>query len=302
MDSNSRQNNRDEQAARWAARVAHGRIDGLAYARLQAWLDDDRRNRGAYLRAQAALHTIEQAVLDQSGKAPVSGAQSARRARQAAPGWIRGFAVAASLAVATWVGAGWWNHDASGQQVMALQDGSRIRLVGDADVRVEIDAHVRRISLIRGTATFEVAKDGSRPFVVEAGRVFAQATGTVYTVSRVGSTGAQVDVAEGGVLVWAGQAREHAVQLRAGGSMTLDPGDAPDERQMSFDGVSIAEAVARFNAINGKQIAIADQAIGEVEIVGVFKRDDPERFARAVALLTGARISEHGQVILLETP
>ena len=69
------------------------------------------------------------------------------------------------------------------------------------------------------------------PFVVQAGDVYAQATGTVYSVNRVDRTGGRVKVTEGSVLVWAQDERDQAVLLRAGGELTLKPAPRPDEAQ-----------------------------------------------------------------------
>lgn len=96
------------------------------------------------------------------------------------------------------------------------------RCAGCAD-RVRAVGQYPPDQLLRGEATFKVAKDKARPFVVQSGDVYAQATGTVYSVRRVGLTGGTVKVREGSVLVWPHDERDQAVLLHAGGTVTLDP-------------------------------------------------------------------------------
>lgn len=282
-------------------------------AELEAWLVEDRRNRGAYLRAQAALLAMEAAV--RQGSPLVESGNDIEYGPlpdPCHPGWMRRLPLAASFAAVMVLGVAAfllhpWHGAAPTQQVMNLQDGSVVTLAEGAKVRVDMSGHIRRITLLGGMATFRVAKDRKRPFVVSSGQVSAQATGTVYSVSRVNEAGATVAVAEGGVLVWAGEERGQAVLLRAGGKLTLDPGTdaagvalaAPRVAQISLDNEPIIEAAARFNRINRTQIVIAGPTIGQMRIVGLFRADDPEQFARAAAAITGAEVVHRNDAIII---
>src|SRR3546814_8338939 len=52
-----------------------------------------------------------------------------------------------------------------------------------------------------------------------------------------------------------------------------------------FDGDSVAEAVAEFNRYNIRKIELADAGLGEQKMVGRFRTNEPDAFARAVATL-----------------
>jgi transmembrane sensor len=65
-----------------------------------------------------------------------------------------------------------------------LPDGSRVDLNGDSDIAVEYSPGIRRVVLVRGEALFDVAKDSSRPFIVEASGAEVRAIGTVFSVAR----------------------------------------------------------------------------------------------------------------------
>lgn len=219
-------------------------------------------------------------------------------------------AIAASILVMFALDVNVLRDQSKPTHVMSLHDGSVVTLPEDARIEVALSDRDRRITLLSGEATFKVAKDAARPFVVRSGAVYAQATGTEYSVRRLGAAGAAVHVVEGSVLVWAREDREQAVLLHAGGDLTLEPGKgasapsqplpSPAVAQISLDGVSIASAAARFNSLNETQIVIDDRDIGEIKIIGLFSAHDPEQFARAAAVVADARVVRRGRDIVLQ--
>lgn len=66
-----------------------------------------------------------------------------------------------------------------------LEDGSIIWLNSNTQVNVDYSEHLRRISLVKGEAHFEVAKDKNRPFEVYAGNRLVRAIGTAFSVYRL---------------------------------------------------------------------------------------------------------------------
>ncbi|WP_312165386.1 FecR domain-containing protein [Phenylobacterium sp.] len=318
----------DEQAARWAVEAACGELTAEGRAELEVWLAADRRHRGAYARARAVFLAMEDAVV--GGRPPARASMPVLVHEAAAPaaarpppprrGMFFGAALAASFTALVVVGALVASRPQPSapavEHVVKLQDGSVATLQRDARIDVVLSQDARRITLLSGSATFRVAKDQARPFVVRAGEVSAQATGTVYSVGRVGPRGGTVKVLEGGVLVWPGEAREQAVLLRAGQSLTLDPPPQARPRpekvasrgparpaaspQIALDDTPIGVAVTRFNRINGTKIVLADPAIGDIRIVGLFKTDDPDEFARMAAAISGGEVERGDGVIIIK--
>lgn len=334
----------DEQASMWAVEMAHGDQTPERRANLEAWLAADRRHRGAYVRACAWLRAMEDAVT--GGQAAPTGLtptpslprsvndnsrghhhEVARRPLRAALFRWSGRAVAGSAALAMSLAAlvavgmplpGLFDKTgvATAKRTVTLKDGSVATLGRGARIEVALSNNIRKITLLDGEAVFEVAKDKSRPFVVRSGDVYAQATGTIYSVRRVGPAGGTVKVKEGSVLVWPRDERDQAVLLHAGGSVSLDPGPVtpntalprvaphrlppPELAQISLDNVSVRSAVARFNRVNSTQIILADPAIGEVKIIGLYRASDPENFAEAVAAISGAHIERSGRTIVIK--
>ncbi|MBB4632650.1 FecR family protein [Sphingosinicella soli] len=319
MASNGVTNGINEEAVRWAVELAYGEMTAEDEARLEAWLAADTRHRGAFARARAWMRATDDAVAGASHEswAEGPGLVSRRRSvfarnRKIAPGVA---ALAACLVAIVSVGgpallSAQRSAHAPAREVVKLNDGSVATLSADANIEVALSADHRRVTLLAGEATFQVAKDKARPFVVRSGDVYAQATGTTYSVRRMGPTGGTIKVTEGSVLVWPRDERDQAVLLQAGGMVTLDPGPKkpsdvptasaspqlppPELAQISLDNVSIKSAVARFNRVNSTKIVITDPAIEDMTIIGLYKANDPEQFAHAVAAVAGGSV-EHGR-------
>lgn len=317
----------EQEAARWAVRTSQGKMDAEQRAALDAWLAVDRRHHGALLRARAGLRVMDRALAEEQPRRifvndneklslcvtpfRLTRAQVARRA----------VALAACLAAVLLIGVQnftflqtqpGFEAEHSMPNTLNLTDGSTVALGDGGKIEVAMSDQTRRIVLLSGEATFTVAKDRERPFVVQSGSVFAQATGTRYSVKRQGNLGAAVSVTEGSVLVWARDERDQAVLLRAGDKLALEPTLAllpqpslqrelppPAIAKISLDNVPISSAVARFNRVNSTQIVIADPEIGAIRIVGLFKANDPEHFAEVVAQFTDAKVMhEQGNIVI----
>ena len=87
-----------------------------------------------------------------------------------------------------------------GFERITLRDGSVLQLNTSSEVRVVLSKSRRDVTLVQGEATFEVAKDRARPFVVTAGTAAVRAVGTNFNVRRI-SSGIEVMVIEGAVAV-----------------------------------------------------------------------------------------------------
>lgn len=308
----------DWQAAQWAARMCYDDFPADMAAEFNAWIEADRRHRGAYLRARAGLYVLEDQVLGQATPpiandndnaiSPVSRPRRGRAGRHAVLmyGMIAVFVTAATLGLSRL--SLWAPHaleTAPRQQETALPDGTMVALGPSAQVDFAIEDGVRRATLLRGAATFRVAKGHAEPFMVRAGAVYAQAMGTIYTVRRVGDLGAAVQVEEGRVLVWRRGERPQAVLLRAGDALTLDGASHKREKpspatrvspaaEIALDDLPISAAAQRFNRLNRQQIVISDPEIGETTIVGLFQGNQPLQFAEAAAAVSGGEVHVDG--------
>ncbi len=181
---------------------------------------------------------------------------------------------------------------------LTLEDGSVVELNRGAGVEAAFTATERRVRLVRGEASFAVAKNLSRPFVVNAGGVDVRAVGTVFNV-RLASSSVEVVVSEGRVKLEsppagaAGRAAtlvsvgESAVVLLASPSAPqvtpLAAGDlaarlAWQPRLLDFTAAPLTEIVAEFNRRNPVQLAVGDAALGAMRLSAAFRSDNVEGF------------------------
>lgn len=301
----------EARAAEWAVRMDRGLTSG-EQAALDEWLDGDNRRRGALLRARAVWIAAAAPVAASGAANDVGSSRLPRRA-----------VLGVGLGVAAAVGAGMVIAPLLTRQRLTTQvgeirrvplaDGSLAAINTDAAVEVELGAKVRAVALQKGEAWFQVAKDEQRPFVVAAGQIRVRAVGTAFSVRRK-SMGAVVMVTEGVVEVWSetGGARR---KVRAGeqvfvsnGAGAATPVSRPLEMeralawrdgQIVLDGDTVADAAAEFNRYNTRKLVVADPGLETRRVVGWFRTNEPESFARAVALAHDASIQVSDEVIVL---
>jgi transmembrane sensor len=285
----------EQQAAEWAVRHPLRRDE---QAQLDDWLSQDERHGGALLRAMAGLSAIEtELATEVDTDKPVHIEVAHRPTRR----WLLGGGIGLTAAAAASVVIGW--PRLIGQHIttargeirrLPLADGSVATINSDSDLRIVLAGDSRRVDLERGQAWFQVAKDRTRPFVVDAGIAQARAVGTAFSVVR-GRDGVQVAVTEGVVAVWPSdssgmmtilEAGQFANFRTAGGAPTI--GSAPGEieralawrnGEIALENDSLAEAIASFNRYNRKQIVLTDQSLAQEKLVGLFRLDKPENFA-----------------------
>jgi len=303
----------NDRAAEWVARIDREGDDPAVRAELKAWLAGDDRRRGAYFRAKAAWTMLDRASVFGAGQA-----QPQEVAAAGGPWFSRrrllwgGGAVAAAAALV--VGLPRMDFFAApDQQIQTavgeirrvpLSDGSFAAVNTQTTLDVTMKPEVRRIALKDGEAWFQVAKDRARPFLVEAGDVRVRAVGTAFSVRRL-EDGVDVQVTEGVVEVWrvgdeanvrrveAGTrafiAPDKAVVSVAAASEDIDKALAWRTGQLVFDGDTVAEAAAEFNRYNVRKIEVADPALGQQKMIGRFRTNEPDAFAKVAATLLNAK-------------
>ena len=299
----------DQEALKWAVLQSERKLDEAGRQAFDAWFAADIRHQGAFLRAVAINKALDQTMVQETLRpkrerleeewAGASWKQAkSRRAFLAYGG------VAAAAAVMAWSGVSFTSPartvltTAKGEfRTVPLPDKSVANINSGSHVEVELTRQARQVTLKRGEVWLEVAKDKSKPFVVEAGAVRVRAVGTAFGVRRF-RNGAEVLVTEGTVEVWShdGSAQK---RLLSAGERTFVLDQASDiavarqpmevqrrlawrERKLVFNNQTLSEAVADFNRYSQKKIIIADPALGRKRLVGQYQIDAPELFAQDV--------------------
>ncbi|MCX2865660.1 FecR domain-containing protein [Paucibacter sp. PLA-PC-4] len=321
-----RSNHMERECLAWQARSAAHR---LAFERgTDLWMEAAGVDRAAVARAATASRPEGRGGEGQ-GASPANGYRHGWH-------WPRPWALALSLtATALVVGAlvcqPWRDIDSydtgvGEQRLVILGDGTRMSLNTSTRVKVELDQTQRRVRVDGGEAFFEVAKDASRPFVVQAAGAEVTATGTAFVV-RLTPPGAgaleslDVTLVEGQVLVREAERRVAAARslppivMAAGerlrvrgdqgtsGGVTAAPAQPQRDRprmdqvlawkrgEAVFDNATLPQALAEMNRYSTTPI-MADPSLAVLRISGLFKTGDSASFAQAVATLHDLRVRE----------
>src|SRR3569832_826529 len=164
----------ESRAAAWVIRASEGPLSDAEQQELDTWLAGNSRHVGAYVRAQAIWVDVDRvAALGGLSAAPVP----PRRVWHWQP-----MALAASLCAlmaGSYVGydhfAGRISTARGEVRQVALDDGSIIFLNGDSTVQVRYSKDERQVILRGGEASFRVAHNKARPFIVTAEGVSVRA-------------------------------------------------------------------------------------------------------------------------------
>lgn len=208
-----------------------------------------------------------------------------------------------------------------------LPDGSVVALNRGASLSLRFTPGERRVLLEKGEAFFKVAKDRSRPFVVQADKVSVQAVGTAFNV-QLGENAVEVLVTEGqvGVSRRSGaieqEGASHAgwtlpVSLGQRTVVPLDPTTtAPraeplmteeidarlswQPRLLDFTDAPLSEIVAAFNRHNPIRLSLRDSSLDGLRLSTTFRSDNLEGFLRLLQSDFAIRVerSSEGEIEL----
>ncbi len=188
------------------------------------------------------------------------------------------------------------------QSTVLLSDGTSVKLNTDTRIKLNYTPEFRAVELINGEAIFDVAKDPTRPFKVNAGQTVAEALGTSFNVYKQHEK-TIITVMEGIVKVTgnSNQADEHqAIQteqkpppyhaLKSGDQVTVkhtgeinelalvDPESviAWTTQRLVFEGATLETVVNEMNRYNHSKITLHSPQLKLRKISGVFSTNDPE--------------------------
>lgn len=320
-----------EAAAAWVLRLDRG-LTPAEQDEYSQWLAGDPRHRDALAKHRwgwdeldrlAGIQDSVHAVPDPDLLRPARARRSLRRF------WPHSLALAAAVTV---LAALWWPRSATEPVVPApapsyalaapieersLEDGSVVALNRGAVIEVEFTAAERRVHLVRGEASFAVAKQPSRPFIVHAGGVDVRAVGTAFNV-RLDPKSVEVLVTEGRVEVTppvAARGAALAVPFVEAGQRTVVSLDAAapaprvaavteeeaaralawQPRLLDFTDEPLAGIVTEFNRRNPVRLVIADPALGSLRLSVTFRSDNVEGFVRLLEADFGVRADWRGE-------
>lgn len=325
----------EQRALAWLAKRDSAQWSDADQADLTQWLQENTRHRVAFLRVEAGWERSARlkafGVGRQPGVVPPPGAwrtspffdrrpvPAVRSAVKASAPKIAALAAGVALAIGAvfhlqgWVGSDEYSTPVGGLASIPLRDGSNVTLNTHSEVRVALTETERRIELKAGEAFFDVAKDPSRPFIVEAGDRRVIAVGTQFSVRREGLK-VQVVVTEGKVRV-EGHDGASGTQFLTAGTIFHAVRDSKLVQQKSvheaqdalswrsgyltFDETSLADAIAEFNRYSAQQIVIQDPQLAVLRINGKFRSTNAGEFVELLHEGFGIQVKKTEETIAL---
>lgn len=292
-------------AAQWFA-ARRGRKDAQTEQAFRQWLAQDPANAEEY-----ALCDIAWAVCGEAARqAEVQNPRSRSRALQLAAAAAVA-ALAAGVSFWFWP-APWtdWSTTAGEQRTLVLEDGSRITLNTRTHIEVRLARQHRDVRLLDGEAYFEVAKDPSRPFIVQTSLGSARAVGTQFNVylarSHLAVTTAEGRVlvngaAGSGVLVDAGnQAQVDGPALSASVAAANVSGALSWRAQrLEVDDMPLARVLQEFSRYTALPVRAGSDAIGALRVSAVLRTGDLDALRATLKGAFGLNIQQRGEEYLV---
>lgn len=342
-----------EQAGDWLLRL---REDNVAQETIEAWLawyHDDDAHRDAFLRLQREYEQLravpgtdrrKMARRVLAGTEAVTGDAEPASFKPPRFGLRPGFAMAATLVLAVSVGLlniDWapapldadtaaYRTERAAYEVLDLPDGSVITLGARSTASYRFTEETRRVVLESGEAYFEVAKDKSRPFLVEVGNMTVRAVGTAFNIRRSKDM-MVVSVSEGTVDVRRREASNlpelvlrtllpepEPVRLPAGRQAVVssaekevvsvnptNPASVQNWKtgRLEFVDEPLSVVIATVNRYSDRDIVLADRDLGKVPLTGAVMQDHIEEWLLALpdVFPLHVEIADNGAILVSPT-
>jgi transmembrane sensor len=304
----------DSAAAVWFARLQGDDVLAEDRRAFERWLNLDVRNAEAWDRTKSIWNDLTLLEADPGFAAMRADALSAvaappRVMNRRAVGALAAAGVVAAISGAI-VGRRWFQTSAATgpsaedpvfttavgeQSTFRLADNSVVTLSTDSAVRVNHWKTERRLTLLRGQAFFQVAKDPSRPFVVAAGDKRVTAVGTAFDV-RMEPGKLSVTLVEGKVrIAGPSPSGDRTIEMSAGSrfvaanaaNWTVAAVDTAKESswlqgRLVFDGEPLSDVVDEMNRFSQRKLWISDPRVGATPVSGVFKTGQVDAFVAAL--------------------
>lgn len=319
--------NIDDEAARWAARKLSGAMSPEEEAALEAWLGGNPYHREAYDGYMEIADLAAEAGDLVAGAALERDLEHFANQRSSRVSW---FAAAPAMAASIAAAALFFNAvmtsrieperyvTARGETLeVALVDGSVVSLNTDSALEVRFSKGERFVTLDRGEALFDVARNTERPFVVASDGAEVRVLGTRFNVHAQAEE-TIVSVLSGVVEVGASKkntdAPSETITLIAGQEAAIDQSGAaaqvhsfnPDavtawRRGVAYyENAPLSSVIADLNRYYAHELVIGDAQLADIPVTGGFdlKNQSVAVKALTVALTLRAEEDATGKIIL----
>ncbi|WP_422368086.1 FecR family protein [Pelagibius sp.] len=287
-----------DAATEWFVRLRDDPVSDSDRAAFEAWRNADPAHADAYREMERLWRGLDQVDHQSSTARVIQDTRGAKGARRPA---VRRYAtkrLAFAASVAAIVGFSAYGLTPAGlfaehrtqageQSEITLEDGSVLHLNTATAISTEFTADKRQITLHSGEAYFEVAKDISRPFVVDAEIGQVEVLGTAFSVKRRDNR-LEVIVTENRVTV-SGQEHRPAVAAAGQGVRITEAGLtflahtntetslAWRRGRLVFDNKPLGEVLAELDRYRKGRIVVLDSALKTLPVTGSFAIDQADK-------------------------
>jgi transmembrane sensor len=298
-----------KEATDWMIRLSAAPSDRNLREAAEAWRQRDPAHAVAWRQAGRAWRAIGYARPEEETPHVAAEAGQAVPRRRTARWMLATASVLVVLVAALYlprVGTGLLADHATAvaeHRRVGLQDGTAIELGAATALDVRFDERRRSVDLLAGEAFFSVARDHSRPFVVQARGVSVKVTGTAFNV-RLLEDSVAVAVEHGSVEVAAtGSLASKPMHLQAGQHLavarngSVDLGAIPASEvaawrrhKLFVDGATVAEVIDELRRYGRGWIVVTDDRLLRQQVAGLYDLRDPEEALRVLVGPFGARV------------
>jgi ferric-dicitrate binding protein FerR (iron transport regulator) len=199
---------------------------------------------------------------------------------------------------------------------VVLEDGTRVTLNRNSSFRYSksFDQEDRKVYL-SGEAWFDVARDTSMPFVVDAGAALVEVLGTSFNVNAYRKNPTVEITVESGLVALSSKGdQQDQIVLKAGSGGTYNksrkelkviPSSDPNSkawmtRELIFDGSSLREVCELINRVYGVRMEVMNEDLSSCPITVTFRDQSLESVLRVLELTLDLQISRDGEEIRLD--
>jgi transmembrane sensor len=304
-----------QRAIEWLERSERSDFSAADSEVLEQWLSESAGHRVAFWHAKSAW--------ERAGRLGILKAPSPVVRRSPSRFWIALASSAAIVIAVAGIGTVWLKGDnervlSTGRgesETVSLDDGSKIELNTDTEVRIGSELGRRTATLVRGEAYFQIVHDAAHPFTVIAGDHRILDLGTKFSV-RQSQDGLRVALMEGKAQIadLSASGTRKPVVLLPGDVALADKSGISVERKpirvladdlawrhggLVFHNASLADAVAQFNRYGKVKLVVSDPRVAGLTINGAFRAAGSEEFAGVAHEIFGLRIERRENEIVL---
>jgi len=320
-------------AAEWFIKLQDGDLSEAEYTEWQEWLAKSPANRDAFARAEICWQDLDNITDPPWDSLKNAGAtQGTNQDTKQLRRFISYAAsIAASIVIILSIGlflqkdspdpakATTYQTARSEHKTILLDDGSKVTLGARSIVNVNYSQMTRHMTLLRGEAVFEVARDKTRPFIVQTGKGTTTAVGTKFNI-HASDQNVTVTVLEGIVEVNPTLTNntdgKPLPRVSAGKAVSYyDDGHISEvvetnvEAAVSWEkgllvrvDTPLASVIADVNRYSSREIIIGDPALNDIRFTGTVLNDGIDNWLRGLSVAYPIKIldSGHDAILLLK--